>query len=100
MSNSLSGDAPRFALVADDVRKDEIVKWVGLHRARLLAVPVFSTGTTGNRIRQAFPELDVTRLKSGPLGGDQHIGAMICENKLDALIFSSIPCRTMLMSRR
>ena len=92
---SSSGNAPRFALVAHDARKDEIVEWVGLQRARLSSVLVFSTGTTGSRIRQAFPELDVTCLKSGPLGGDQQIGAMICEGKLDALIFFVDPLSPM-----
>lgn len=48
---------------------------------------IYSTGTTGGRIAAAFPELNVTALKIGPLGGDKQIGAMICERRLDALIF-------------
>jgi len=95
MLTSSSGDAPRFALVAHDARKDALVEWVGLQRARLSGVRVFSTGTTGSRIKQAFPDLDVTCLKSGPLGGDQQIGAMICEEKLDALIFFVDPLSPM-----
>lgn len=87
MSNSSSDRALRFALVAHDARKDEIVRWVGLHRDALSSVEIHSTGTTGGRIADAYPDLDVTRLKSGPLGGDQQIGAMICEQRLDALIF-------------
>ena len=86
MTNS-SDDIPRFALVAHDARKDEIVEWVGQQLDRLSGVQIYSTGTTGGRIKEAFPQLNVTRLKSGPLGGDQQIGAMICEEKLDALIF-------------
>ncbi|RLK07887.1 methylglyoxal synthase [Ruegeria conchae] len=93
--NNSSGDAPRFALVAHDARKDEIVDWVGLQLARLSRVQIFSTGTTGSRIKQTYPELDVTCLKSGPLGGDQQIGAMICEEKLDALIFFVDPLSPM-----
>lgn len=93
--NNSSGDAPRFALVAHDARKDEIVEWVGLQLARLTRVQIFSTGTTGSRIKQAYPELDVTCLKSGPLGGDQQIGAMICEEKLDALVFFVDPLSPM-----
>ncbi|WP_170403540.1 methylglyoxal synthase [Ruegeria arenilitoris] len=93
--NNSSGDAPRFALVAHDARKDEIVEWVGLQLARLSRVKIFSTGTTGSRIKQAYPKLDVTCLKSGPLGGDQQIGAMICEEKLDALIFFVDPLSPM-----
>lgn len=95
MLTSSSGKILRIALVAHDARKDEMVEWVGLQQARLSGVRVFSTGTTGSRIRQALPGLDVTCLKSGPLGGDQQIGAMICENKLDALIFFVDPLSPM-----
>lgn len=95
MSNSSSADPLRFALVAHDARKDEIVAWVAKHKSALSDVVVFSTGTTGGRIAQAHPELDVTRLKSGPLGGDQQIGAMICEGRLDALIFFVDPLSPM-----
>ena len=63
--------------------------------AHLSRVQIFSTGTTGSRISAAFPDLDVTCLKSGPLGGDQQIGAMICENELDALIFFVDPLSPM-----
>ncbi|WP_377189481.1 methylglyoxal synthase [Ruegeria meonggei] len=93
--NNSSGDASRFALVAHDARKDEIVEWVGLQQSRLFGVQIFSTGTTGGRLKEAFPELNVTCLKSGPLGGDQQIGAMICEEKLDALIFFVDPLSPM-----
>lgn len=77
----------RFALVAHDAKKDQIVAWVAQHEAHLAEVRIYATGTTGGRIAEAFPDLDVTPLKSGPLGGDQQIGAMICEEGLDALIF-------------
>ena len=87
MSSNSSGSPLRFALVAHDARKDEIVDWVGRHRSKFLEARVVPTGTTGGRIAEAFPELNVTRLKSGPLGGDQQIGALICEAQLDALIF-------------
>ncbi len=95
MSNSSSGKDLHFALVAHDARKDEIVAWVGRHRAQFADVSITSTGTTGSRIADAFPELDVTPLKSGPLGGDQQIGAMICDEKLDALIFFVDPLSPM-----
>ncbi|WP_282153114.1 methylglyoxal synthase [Ruegeria atlantica] len=93
--NNSSGDRPCFALVAHDARKDEIVAWVGLQRTWISGVSIVSTGTTGGRIKEAFPELNVTCLKSGPLGGDQQIGAMICEEKLDALIFFVDPLSPM-----
>lgn len=61
-----------------------------LSRFRLVA-----TGTTGGRIQQACPGLDVTRLKSGPLGGDQQIGAMIAEGEVSMLIFFIDPLTSM-----
>ena len=95
MSSSSFDKRFRFALVAHDARKDEMVAWVGRHRDRLASVVVFSTGTTGGKIANAHPDLDVTCLKSGPLGGDQQIGAMICEDRLDALIFFVDPLSPM-----
>ncbi|OXT02789.1 methylglyoxal synthase [Notoacmeibacter marinus] len=92
---SLSARTPRFALVAHDARKDEIVEWVGLQLVPLSGMHVFSTGTTGSLIKTAFSELNVTCLKSGPLGGDQQIGAMICQAELDALIFFVDPLSPM-----
>lgn len=77
----------RVALVAHDGRKDALVVWATNHAAALDRCKIFATGTTGARILDALPDLDVTRLKSGPLGGDQQIGAMIAEGQLDALIF-------------
>ncbi|AXT36280.1 methylglyoxal synthase [Phaeobacter sp. LSS9] len=93
--NNSSGNGLRFALVAHDARKDELVAWVGRKQACLSDVRIISTGTTGGRINEAYPELDVTCLKSGPLGGDQQIGALICEEKLDALIFFVDPLSPM-----
>ncbi len=94
MSNSSARNLV-FALVAHDARKDEIVAWAGQQKALLAGVRIISTGTTGSRIKDAYPDLDVTCLKSGPLGGDQQIGAMICEEKLDALIFFVDPLSPM-----
>lgn len=77
----------RLALVAHDAKKDSMIAWVGAHLGVLSGTRIFATGTTGGRISAAFPDLDVTPLKSGPLGGDQQLGAMISEELLDALIF-------------
>lgn len=93
--NNSSGNGLRFALVAHDARKDELVAWVGRHQNQFSDVRIVSTGTTGGRISDAYPKLDVTCLKSGPLGGDQQIGALICEEKLDALIFFVDPLSPM-----
>ncbi|MCM5554393.1 methylglyoxal synthase [Pleomorphomonas sp. NRK KF1] len=87
--------APAIALVAHDARKDEMVAFARAHERRLSDFRLFATGTTGGRIREACPALDVTRLKSGPLGGDQQIGAMIAEGRLSGLIFFIDPLSPM-----
>ena len=79
--------AKRIALVAHDAKKAEMVDWVRANAAALRPHAMWATGTTGARMRQACPDLDVTPLKSGPLGGDQQIGAMIAEGRIDALFF-------------
>ena len=84
-----------IALVAHDAQKDDLVDWVGRHIDVLSAAPLFATGTTGARVLEAFPDLHLTRLKSGPLGGDQQIGAMIAEGKLGMLIFFVDPLTPM-----
>ncbi len=76
-----------IALIAHDARKDMLVEWVGRHVDRIVDMNVVATGTTGGRIRDAYPALNVHTVKSGPMGGDQQIGAMIAEERLDALIF-------------
>lgn len=77
----------RLGLVAHDAKKADMVAFARRHRARLSAAAIFATGTTGARVEEACPELAVTRLKSGPLGGDQQIGSMIAEGRIDALVF-------------
>ena len=57
------------------------------HRKRLAGFRLCATGTTGSRIMEACPELAIKRMKSGPVGGDQQIGAMIAEGNVSALIF-------------
>ncbi len=87
MSSERDKRPRRVAMVAHDAKKDLLVEWVERHRALFAETEILATGTTGGRIAAALPELRVTRLKSGPLGGDQQIGAMIAEERLDALIF-------------
>lgn len=76
-----------LGLVAHDAKKAEMTEFVGSHRALLMHFDLFATGTTGARVVERCPDLAVTRLKSGPLGGDQQIGAMIAEGRLQALLF-------------
>jgi methylglyoxal synthase len=84
-----------LALVAHDEKKDDLVRFATRHRERLAGYDLYATGTTGARINAALPELAVTALKSGPLGGDQQIGAMIAEGRISGLIFFIDPLTPM-----
>ena len=76
----------RIALVAHDERKHDLLDWVLFNVEKLKRHRLWATGTTGGLIA-ANSDLQVTRLKSGPLGGDQQLGAKIADNDLDILIF-------------
>ena len=76
-----------LALVAHDAKKDDMAEFVAMHENEIRPFTLFATGTTGARVMERCPSLSVTRLKSGPLGGDQQIGAMIAEGRIDALFF-------------
>ena len=84
-----------MALVAHDARKTELVEWVGVNLETFESARIYSTGTTGGRLQKAYSHLSITALKSGPLGGDQQIGALICDEKIDALIFFVDPLSPM-----
>lgn len=84
----------RIGLVAHDDKKDDLVGWAQKHRDKLSRHELWGTGTTGGRIAEGTG-LPVTRLLSGPLGGDAQIGAMIAEGRLDALIFFQDPLTAM-----
>ena len=76
----------RIGLVAHDDKKDDLCRWAERHRDKLSRHELWGTGTTGSRVIEATG-LSVSLIKSGPLGGDQQLGAMICEGRLDVLIF-------------
>ncbi|WP_299475251.1 methylglyoxal synthase [uncultured Roseibium sp.] len=78
---------PTLALVAHDAKKDAMVEFATRHREKLASFDLVGTGTTGGRVLDACPELSLARLKSGPLGGDQQLGAMIAEGRLQGLFF-------------
>jgi methylglyoxal synthase len=82
------------ALVAHDDKKDDMAAWALRHVKALQAFDLVGTGTTGGRVAEATG-LQVTRLKSGPLGGDAQLGAMIAEGRLDALFFFTDPLHSM-----
>ncbi|MFD1197899.1 methylglyoxal synthase [Brucella gallinifaecis] len=77
----------RIALIAHDLKKDEMVAFARSHEKALSHYDIVATGTTGGLIQDACPSLNILRVKSGPLGGDQQIGAMIAEGTVQALIF-------------
>jgi methylglyoxal synthase len=86
---------PRLALIAHDLKKDDLVDWVATHEKQVALFDIVATGTTGTRILERCPGLPLTRVKSGPLGGDQQIGAMIAEGKIHGIIFFVDPLTPM-----
>ena len=76
----------KVALIAHDNLKVAMVDWVKTHKQKLSQFEIFATGTTGKRIEEETG-IGLTRYKSGPLGGDQQIGAGISEGRIDAVIF-------------
>lgn len=84
---------PRVALIAHDACKDEMAQWATFNRGTLSQCSLYGTATTGRRVSDLVG-LPVDLLLSGPLGGDAQVGAMISENKLDAVIFFWDPLST------
>ncbi|WP_010273796.1 methylglyoxal synthase [Paenibacillus senegalensis] len=80
----------QIALIAHDRKKDEMVNFVTAYEPVLAKHQLYATGTTGQRIMDKT-SLEVTRFMSGPLGGDQQIGALVAQNILDLIIFLRDP---------
>jgi methylglyoxal synthase len=78
--------AKRIALIAHDNKKTEILAWAKFNRGTLSRHELFATGTTGALLADELG-LEVTRFLSGPLGGDQQVGAGIAEERIDMVIF-------------
>lgn len=87
-----------IALVAHDNRKKDLAEWVAFNYGTLMVHDLVCTGTTGLMIEETLahsgraggdsgPPKTVTKLRSGPLGGDQQLGAMIAEDRVDVLFF-------------
>ena len=76
----------KIALVAHDNKKSELIEWAVYNKQALARHRLYGTGTTGTLLEMALNQ-SVSKFLSGPLGGDQQIGAAIAEGKIDILIF-------------
>jgi methylglyoxal synthase len=84
--NARSAGPRRIALVAHDNKKRDLLDWARFNRPILAEHTLFATGTTGRLIQDELG-LDVTMFKSGPLGGDQQLGAKITDGEIDLVLF-------------
>ena len=80
----------KVALIAHDNRKPDLLEWARFNRGTLEAHELFATGTTGGLLAREL-DLPVNRFLSGPLGGDQQVGAAIAEGRIDLIIFFWVP---------
>lgn len=81
-----------IALIAHDNKKHDLMEWAKINLSMLKKHTLYATGTTGSLLRELG--LKITSLESGPLGGDQQIGARISEGKIDFVIFFWDPLET------
>jgi methylglyoxal synthase len=86
MTKTTAPEPKRIALVAHDHRKGDLLEWADYNRDILAGHLLYATGTTG-RLLGDLLDLPVTCFQSGPLGGDQQIGALIASGRLDMLVF-------------
>ena len=80
----------RIALIAHDKKKEEMIQFAKKNESNLKKVELVSTGTTGLRVMENT-NLQIYRYKSGPLGGDQQIGALVADHNVDMIIFLRDP---------
>jgi methylglyoxal synthase len=84
----------KIALVAHDNKKVEMIEWAKFNRNLLAKHKIFATGTTGRLLEEVLG-IEVRKLQSGPLGGDQQIGALIVDGEIDSMIFFWDPLEPM-----
>ena len=80
------GQKKKIALVAHDNKKNDLLEWARFNKDLLIPHELYATGTTGKLLEQEL-DVEITKLQSGPLGGDQQIGAKIAEGDIDFIIF-------------
>ena len=80
----------KIALIAHDKKKSEMIEFANNHKDKLAKYELVGTGTTGRMISEATG-LEVKRYLSGPYGGDQQIGGLVAEGKIDLVIFFRDP---------
>lgn len=80
------GHKKKIALVAHDNKKRDLLEWAKFNRDLLAHHKLYATGTTGKLLEREL-DVEIAKLQSGPLGGDQQIGARIVNNEIDFLIF-------------
>lgn len=84
----------KIALVAHDNKKQDLVEWAKFNKDLLAHHQIYATGTTGQMLEDALG-FEITKLQSGPLGGDQQIGAKIADGEINFLIFFWDPLEPM-----
>ena len=82
----LMKERKKICMIAHDNRKQDLLEWARFNKGTLSKHQLFATGSTGKLLHLEL-KLEITTFKSGPLGGDQQIGAKIAENELDCIIF-------------
>jgi len=80
------GPRKTIGLVAHDNKKDDLIEWATYNRRLLQDHQLVATGTTGTMLEDRL-RIDVRKLQSGPLGGDQQLGALIADGEIDFLVF-------------
>lgn len=84
-----------IGMIAHDRKKPELAQWASDHAELIMPHRIVATATTGSVLKQSMPDLEIRLVKSGPLGGDQQIGALIATGEVDLLIFFVDPLTAM-----
>jgi len=80
------GEKKKIALVAHDNKKIDLLEWAKFNKDLLAQHELYATGTTGSLLEREL-DVEISKLQSGPLGGDQQIGAKIAQGEIDFIIF-------------